>query len=309
MISRRNIRVKVMQCIYAGEAESTILTETDAIPLLNKYLDQAANLFTFSIYLLTEVARYAEIHAKNKASKHLPTHDDLNINVKIAGNTILWQILESKSFQAAVKNGKYELLINQDLVKKIYLKLSESEIYQSYIQELSREKKTEKELLSYIFTDLIMADDDVTEFLEELFIQWDDDAEMIYQMVLNFLGKPGTLDTKDIIGNEKYNYALSLLKTTIQKKDFTLEIIKPKLNNWDADRIAQLDMIIIRLGICEFLYFETIPTKVTINEYIDIAKSYSTQQSGQFVNGILDSIHKDLLSEGKLKKIDFKKQA
>jgi N utilization substance protein B len=253
------------------------------------------------------VARYAEIHAKNKASKHLPTQDDLNINVKIAGNTILWQILESKSFQAAVKNGKYELLINQDLVKKIYLKLSESEIYQSYIQELSREKKTEKELLSYIFTDLIMADDDVTEFLEELFIQWDDDTEMIYQMVLNFLGKPGTLDTKDIIGNEKYNYALSLLKTTIQKKDFTLEIIKPKLNNWDADRIAQLDMIIIRLGICEFLYFETIPTKVTINEYIDIAKSYSTQQSGQFVNGILDSIHKELLAEGKLKKIDFKK--
>ena len=195
------------------------------------------------------------------------------------------------------------------MVKKIYLKLSESEIYQSYTQELSREKKTEKELLSFIFTDLIMADDDVTEFLEELFIQWDDDAEMIYQMVLNFLSKPGTLDTKDIIGNEKYNYALSLLKTTIQKKDFTLEIIKPKLNNWDADRIAQLDMIIIRLGICEFLYFETIPTKVTINEYIDIAKSYSTQQSGQFVNGILDSIHKDLLSEGKLKKIDFKKQA
>ena len=308
MISRRNIRVKVMQCIYAGEAESTIFTENDAIPLLNKYLDHAANLFTFSIYLITEVARYAEIHAKNKASKHLPTHDDLNINVKIAGNTILWQILESKSFQAAVKKGKYELLINQDLVKKIYLRLSESEIYQTYIQELSREKKSEKELLSYIFTDLIMADEDVTEFLEELFIQWDDDAEMIYQMVLNFLSKPGTLDTKDIIGNEKYNYALSLLKTTIQKKDFTLEIIKPKLNNWDADRIAQLDIIIIRLGICEFLYFETIPTKVTINEYIYIAKSYSTQQSGQFVNGILDSIHKELLAECKLKKIDFKKQ-
>lgn len=309
MISRRNIRVKVMQCIYAGEAESTMLTENNAIPLLNKYLDHAANLFTFSIYLITEVARYAEIHAKNKASKHLPTQDDLNINVKIAGNTILWQILESKSFQAAVKKGKYELLINQDLVKKIYLRLSESEIYQTYIQELSREKKTEKELLSYIFTDLIMANEDVTEFLEELFIQWDDDAEMIYQMVLNFLSKPGTLDTKDIIGNEKYNYALSLLKATIQKKDFTLEIIKPKLNNWDADRIAQLDMIIIRLGICEFLYFETIPTKVTINEYIDIAKSYSTLQSGQFVNGILDSIHKELLAEGKLKKIDFKKQA
>jgi N utilization substance protein B len=154
-----------------------------------------------------------------------------------------------------------------------------------------------------------MANEDVNEYLEELFVQWDEDAEMVYQMVLNFLSKPGSLDAKEVIGHEKTHYANSLLKTTLQKKDFTLEIIKPKLKNWDADRIAQLDMIMIRMGICEFLYFETIPTKVTINEYIDIAKSYSTQQSGQFVNGILDSIHKDLQAEGKLKKIDFKKQA
>lgn len=86
-------------------------------------------------------------------------------------------------------------------------------------------------------------------------------------------------------------------------------MIKPKLKNWDPDRIAALDMILLRMGICEFLYFETIPTKVTINEYIDLAKSYSTQQSGQFVNGILDSIHKDLQAEGSIKKVEFKKQA
>jgi N utilization substance protein B len=193
------------------------------------------------------------------------------------------------------------------MVKKIYLQLAESEIYQTYIQEEGREKKTEKELLSFIFTDLIMANENVNEYLEELFVQWDDDAEMVYQMVLNFLSKPGSLDVKEIIGHEKSQYATNLLKTTIEKKEFTLEIIKPKLKNWDADRIAQLDMIMIRMGICEFLYFETIPTKVTINEYIDIAKSYSTQQSGQFVNGILDGIHKDLQAAGKLKKIDFKK--
>ncbi len=309
MISRRNIRVKVMQCIYAAEAENGSLTENSAVSLLQKYLDNAAELFTFSIFLLTEVARYAETHAKNRASKHLPTAEDLNINVKIAGNTILWQILESKSFQVAVKNGKYASILDQELVKKIYLQLAESELYQTYIQEDGREKKTEKELLSFIFTDLIMANEYVTDYLEELFVQWDDDAEMVYQMVLNFLSKPGSLDVKEVIGNEKSQYANSLLRTTIQKKEFTLEMIKPKLKNWDADRIAQLDMIMIRMGICEFLYFETIPTKVTINEYIDIAKSYSTQQSGQFVNGILDSIHKDLQAAGKLKKIDFKKQA
>lgn len=298
-----------MQCIYATEAENGSFTENNAVSLLHKYLDNAAELFTFSIYLLTEVARYAETHARNRASKHLPSAEDLNVNVKIAGNTILWQILESRSFQAAVKNGKYEARLEQELVKKIYLQLTESDIYQSYIQEDGREKKTEKELLSFIFTDLIMANEDVNDYFEELFVQWDDDAEMVYQMVLNFLSKPGSLDAKEIIGKEKSQYATSLLKTTIEKKDFTLELIKPKLKNWDADRIAQLDMIMIRMGICEFLFFETIPAKVTINEYIDIAKSYSTQQSGQFVNGILDSIHKDLQSEGRLKKIEFKKQA
>jgi N utilization substance protein B len=97
--------------------------------------------------------------------------------------------------------------------------------------------------------------------------------------------------------------------TVIEKKEYTLELIKPKLNNWDSDRIALLDMIIIQMGICELLYFETIPTKVTINEYIDLAKDYSTIQSGQFINGILDNIHKELLTEGKINKIDFKQKA
>ncbi|NBT16883.1 MAG: transcription antitermination factor NusB, partial [Chitinophagia bacterium] len=107
---------------------------------------------------------------------------------------------------------------------------------------------------------------------------------------------------------EKTQYALTLLKTVTEKKELCMNLIKPKLKNWDPERIAVLDMIMIRMGVCELLFFETIPTKVTINEYIDIAKSYSTQQSGQFVNGILDSIHKDLVAEGKLKKVDFKKQ-
>ena len=196
-----------------------------------------------------------------------------------------------------------------DLIKKIYLSLTETELYKSYKNEEARDKKTEKELLSFIFTDLMMANDEVIEYFEETYLQWDDDAEMIYQMVLNYLSKPTAYEFNDVIGPEKTNYAITLLKTSIEKKEYTLDMIKPKLKNWDPDRIATLDMILIRMGICEFLYFETIPTKVTINEYIDLAKSYSTQQSGQFVNGILDSIHKDLQAAGNIKKVEFKKQS
>lgn len=152
-----------------------------------------------------------------------------------------------------------------------------------------------------------MADEDVTEMLEEHFVQWDDDADMIYQMVLNMLSKPSSCSFTEIAGPEKTRYARTLLETAMEKKEMTMELIKPRLKNWDPERIAVLDMIMIRMGVCELLFFETIPVKVTINEYIDLAKSYSTNQSGHFVNGILDSIHKDLLASGRLDKVDFKK--
>ena len=102
------------------------------------------------------------------------------------------------------------------------------------------------------------------------------------------------------------DFAIDLMECVIDKKDYCLELIKPKLKNWDAERIASLDMILMQMGVCEFLYFETIPPKVTINEYIDLAKEYSTEQSGHFVNGILDNIHKELITQNKIHKKNFK---
>ncbi len=296
-----------MQCLYAAEAESGALPVEKVLVLLRKYLDQTADLFTFTVYLLTEVARYAETDSRNRAAKHLPSYEDLHVNTKISGNTLLWAILEAKGFKSSVEERGLNLLLEQDTVRKIYQKLVDTPIYQEYILKESRDKKSEKELLSFIFTDLLMADEDVTEMLEEHFVQWDDDADMIYQMVLNMLGKPSSCSFTEIAGPEKTRYARTLLETAIEKKEMTMELIKPRLKNWDPERIAVLDMIMIRMGVCELLFFETIPVKVTINEYIDLAKSYSTNQSGHFVNGILDSIHKDLLASGRLDKVDFKK--
>lgn len=307
MISRRNIRVKVMQCLYAAETDPGNMTAEKAVSLLKSYLSQTAELFSFAVHLVMEVARYAETDAKNKASKHLPTKEDLNVNTKIAGNTLLWQIQEMQGYKDALKQNGIVERTDPELVRKIYTRLLDAELYQEYILTDGRDKKTEKELLCFIFTDLIMAEDEVTDFFEEEFAQWDDDAEMIYQMVLNFFAKPGAYTFNQVAGQDKTQYAISLLKTAIEKKEYIMGLIVPKLKKWDPERIAVLDLVMIRLGVCELLYFETIPAKVTINEYIDIAKSYSTAQSGQFVNGILDSIHKDLEAEGLLKKVDFKK--
>ena len=161
-------------------------------------------------------------------------------------------------------------------------------------------------MLEFIFTNLMLPNEDFINHMEEHFIHWDDDAEMMDQLVLNFLNKPGPVNFNEILSKDKWEFARNLLQTVLDKKELCLELIKPKLNNWDADRIASLDLIILEMGVCEFLFFETIPTKVTINEYIDLAKGYSTTQSGQFVNGLLDNIHKELSAENKITKKSFK---
>ena len=307
MISRRNIRVKVMQELYAQQSGETV--EKNAVANLQKQLEQTRQLFFYLLWFITEVARYAETDARIRASKNLPTEYDKNVNTKIAGNQLLWQILESESFKKESGTRKVEFSDTKEQVKKIYDALVASDEYQKYIRVNGRDKRSEKDILLFIFTDLMLPNEIFINHIEENFTNWDDDAEMMNQLIQNYLQKPGGYNIQQMIGEEKWKFAKDLLLTTREKSDYALELIKPKLKNWDFERIATLDMILMQMGVCEFLYFETIPPKVTINEYIDIAKEYSTQQSGQFVNGILDSIHKDLITQNKIHKVDFKQKA
>lgn len=307
MISRRNIRVKVMQTLYTCSTREGDITKQEAVRTLDKHVDQSRQLFVVLIYTLTEIARYAETDARQKASKHLPTAKDLSINTKIAGNRVLWQILEHPSYATVVKEIKPELMGMEEWVRKLYNELVLSDVYHQYISRESREKKDEKDILEFIFTDLMLPNEDFVSFIEERFLHWEDDAEMINLLMLNLLQKPLTGDFQQFVSNEKLKFAKDLLVSVIEKEDVCNEYIKDKLQNWDPERTAALDMILMRMGICEFLFFETIPPKVTINEYIDLAKDYSTPQSGHFVNGILDSIHKELAAQNKLHKVSFKK--
>lgn len=306
MISRRNIRVKVMQTLYTLDSVSGQSNPGEPENILKNKIEQTRNLFTYLVYFSMEVARYSETDSRQKASKHLPTEGDLNINTKIAGNLILWKTIENKSFKEVCEAAHFDNIISQDLLKKIYNELTKTDIYKEYIETLSREKKSEKKILEFIFNQLLLPNEDFTSHIEELFINWDDDAEQMQTLVMNYLSKQDGVSFTDILSKEKWDFAKDLLRTVREKESHTLELIKPKLKNWDADRIAALDLIILQMGVCELLYFETIPTKVTINEYIDIAKAYSTIQSGQFINGLLDNIHKELSAENKIIKKTFK---
>lgn len=307
MINRRNIRVKVMQTLYTISTMESEAKPGDALKILQRHFDQTRQLFIYLTYFLSEVTRYAETDAHHRASKHLTTYEDLHVSIKMSGNEVLLKILEDASFKEFENKDKPELLLDKELVKKIYHELAETKEYKKYISTPQREKKEEREILDLILDKFMLGKEIFLSHIEENFSNWEDDGEMVIQLLVNYLQKPGTYNFKDMISEEKWNFAKTLLQTVQEKKELLENFIIPKLKNWDPERIALLDMILMKMGVAEFLYFETIPPKVTINEYIDLAKEYSTSQSGQFVNGILDNIHKELVQQGKMHKVDFRK--
>ncbi len=301
-MNRRNIRIKVMQVLYMLETQK----QGNSTALLQKEFDKTRNLFVFLVHLLHQVALYAEVESQQRSAKNLPNEGDLTFNIKIAGNSIVWQTIESEGFKKVFEIVKPQQWIDKDLVKNLFRQLTESAVYNTYILEENRDKAKDKEILKFIFGTIILGAENAVDYIDEHFSNWEDEGDLMIGFMLNYIQKPTSVDFFDLVGAEKLKFATDLLQTAIDKKTVTEEIIKPKLKNWDPERIAMIDMILLRLGVCELLYFDTIPTKVTINEYIDLAKEYSTEQSGHFVNGILDNIHKELVGNGKIQKINHK---
>jgi N utilization substance protein B len=307
MISRRNIRVKVMQTLYTLATLENEAKMGEPKKILRQHFDQSRSLLIYLTWLLTEVVRYAERDAHQRAGKHLPTDEDLHVNTKIAGNEVLWKMLEDPTLKEQFNTENPGRFSDTEFIRRIYHNLVESTEYKNYIAKSVREKTEEKKILEFILNDLLLANETVVSQIEEHFSNWDDDGEMVVQLLAGYIQKPGSYNFKQIISPDKEQFAMELLQTVLDKNEQLQSLIIPKLKNWDPERIALLDMILMKMGVSEFLYFETIPPKVTINEYIDLAKDYSTQQSGQFVNGILDNIHKDLVQQGKMQKVDYKK--
>lgn len=299
--------MKVMQTIYTLSTLEHEVKPGEPVKMLLRHFEESRELLIYLTYFLHEVAGYVETDAYNRSSKHLPTKEDLNVNTKIAGNQVLWKMRESPSYQAELNRIKPQQTIDKELVRRFYQKLVETAEYKTYISTAERDPKSEREIMEYIFNELLLENEMFISHLEETFINWEDDADLAVQLVRSNIQKPGSINFSEVLSGDKLAFAKELLNTVLEKQEHLQGYIIPKLKNWDPERIAALDMIIMKMGVAEFLYFETIPPKVTINEYIDIAKEYSTQQSGQFVNGILDNIHKDLVNDGKLQKRDFKK--
>ncbi len=317
MISRRHIRIKGMQALYANISSSEQYNSQEALKDYYNNIQQTKNLLIYVLSLAKEICEYALIDANAKSSKYLPTEADLNLSTSIAHNSLVVGLQNNESFKTFVKTHGISCANHTDYVRNLYTQLVALPIYKEY--SVKTEHTLEDDNTIFIEVIKLITKMELAppvpegeepiipeHYLEDICGNFLADAEIIDAWFEKNTSRITSYNYAALLGTEKREFGEELIHTFIEKNVVTADIIKPKLINWDADRIAMMDRLILQLGITELLYFINIPTKVTINEYIDIAKIFSTPQSGQFVNGVLDKIHKELLSENKIHKTDFK---
>ena len=307
MISRRIIRIKVMQSLYAfhSSPDQTInLAEKELFFSINKSYD----LYHLLLQLLVEIRNFAQNRIEQNLIKRIPSLLDLSPNLKFVNNEILIKIAENEALQKYLDKSKQSWINNPELIRKLYNELVESEVFIKYISNNVNTISEDRSLIEYFLTDILPLSDDLYLLLEEQSIYWNDDIEFVVSMIIKTLKKfkPSTDSSKSLLplfkDEEDIEFTKTLFRKSILNSTEYREIIKKHLRNWDLDRVAFIDVLIMEMALCEFINFPSIPSKVSLNEYIDLARFYSTEKSRTFINGILDKILKSLKDEGKISK-------
>lgn len=304
MLSRRNVRVKVMQVLYMQNRDKA-LQFSDILRSYKKSVEQSFELYLFSMLQYMRIANYA-LHDKSKrSSKHRPSDADKTFSAKLAENPLSQSIISSQAFERVLRQYKLLDAIDRDNSRRLYAEFSKTDAYSAYIEQAESTDEDHQQILLELFR-FCAGHESFNEIMEDQYTNWLDDKSLIVGSIKKTIRTlPGeedffeayrpTADTIEEFGQE-------LLHSVYYDNEELLELIKPVLNNWDADRVAILDMIIIKMAISELTSFPTIPTKVTLNEFVEISKLYSTDKSKDFINGILDRLLKQLTKDGKIEK-------
>jgi len=309
MLGRRQLREKVMQSVYAYNSLGTEGEERFVEKNLMNGIDQIYDLY---IYLLNLIKVQQEI-ASNKIElakdKNFPTAEDLNPNMKFVNNKMFKILNENIELSRyTTKNKSYDWDIFDTYPNNIFNKLIESDLYKTYMANDVNTFNEDQEFITNFFVEFIAEYEDLHDWFEGIQLNWADDLYIANSMVHTTLKSFRSNSTPLISLFKVYKdqddkkFTEDLFRRAVRHQTETRKIIEEKANNWELDRIATIDLIILQLALTEFLYFPNIPAKVTINEYIELAKNYSTEKSRVFVNGILDKTLKELKDNNNLPK-------
>lgn len=306
MLTRRHIRLKIMQIIYALKISDFEYTKQTEKNLLDS-IDSMYDLYLILISLLVELLKKAEnkfLISKQKILTHNKSHFD---NQKIIKNQFLNYLKLNEVFNQEIRKRSLDVWeIDFKYVDLIYDQLIKSDFYSEYLTSIELSFKNDKDFVSRLYKDVIVKDEKLYSYLEDKNINWVDDLPLVNTIILKLINKSKKVNLKKYLLPKLYKdskdklFAKKLLKTTLENYSKYNKEISKKTKNWDSERIAKLDYIMLNMAVCELVEFKTIPIKVTLNEYIEISKEYSTPKSNIFINGVLDSIVKDFTKKRKI---------
>ena len=306
MLSRRVLRTKVVKAVYA-HVQCEGLTPVASEKNLVLSIDRAYDLYFHLLALVPEIAEYAAERIRIGENKKLPTYDDLHPNRKFVENKVVVRLAKDESLLAELKNRKLSWKNHRDLIVALYNALIRQPFYQKYMLSEERSFREDAQLVSDIYMTMLEEFEPLENALEEQSALWNDDLGFILTMVSRtILSMRETHEAIKVMpqfkSDEDLDYAKSLLRFSIAGFDRISLLLDNSMSNWDIERVALMDQIILITAIAEAENFPSIPVRVTMNEYIDIAKCYSTASSGSFINGVLDKIISRLTEEGKIVK-------
>ena len=307
MINRRHIRVKVMQSVYAmqqSHSDDLIKEEKFVKHSINKMFD----LYVLSLQLIVEVQKLAAKKLEISKKKHLATKEDLRPNKKFVANPFIRRLANNVSLQLHLEAQNLDhWKKNDEYVKIIYDELQKSDLFFRYMDTVESSFSVDKGFVIDFFREIIAPNEKLADFFEDTTISWVDDIPFVNTWVVKTLSRQKEKETF-MLGSlyknkDDEDFVADLFRKTVLKSEEYDKDIIDKTPNWEKDRIADIDMILIKMGISEFLNFPSIPNRVTINEYIEIAKDYSTEKSSYFINGVLDKLSKEFVQTKRSVKI------
>ena len=307
MLNRRQLRIKALEVVYAYDKSS----EKDLELQIKYFLKSNQNFYKLYITcfsLFRELLVLSKnLHLKNK-KKYLNNEDDVLLD-RFCENLILNQIFESEYLNQKINDFEIDYWSNHsELISSIWKDVIESEISSKYLQNSSNSFEIDQSFLVNIYRKSIAPNKKLYEFFEDNEISWINDLPLVNSLVLSSIKNMKKTSKKfpfmkDIYKNkEDANFGVQLIRKVIENKSFLEDEISKVTLNWDNDRIAQIDLLLLQMCLTEFLYFKSIPVKASINEYLEIAKEYSSKKSNVFINGILDKLSKNYIEDGTLKK-------
>jgi len=307
MINRVLIRLKVVQIVYAyyqNGGKSVEAAEKELFYSLSK----AYELYNYLLLLMIEVTRFADRRIDNRRHKLRPTYEDLNPNTRFVDNAFMAQLMQNAQLEEFAANQKRSWDDESDFVKRLFERIEQSEVYKEYMAKETLTYEDDRELWRKLYRTFIAQNDEIDEILEEQSLYWNDDKAIVDTFVLKTIKRfePENGAEQELMpeykDDEDKEFARKLLRTAITGAEAYRKLMESNARNWDMERFAFMDILIMQVALAELFSFPSIPTTVTLNEYVEVAKMYSTPKSGSFVNGMLDTIVNQLKRENKLNK-------